>query len=133
MAKCFITGVDLPLEEAYILDIGAAHRALRNLRQRGATIERLIEQLSLQDDAEAYDIKTHTRTTRKNRRLVSRSVAEALSVTYPEESLFIVWTEYCRRRHKNKNSHGQVKESRADTHKPVTSQKKTSADLMRKN
>ncbi len=98
MAKCFITGVELPLEETYLLDIGPAFRALRDLRKRAASLERLVEQLSPVDDVEVYNPQKHETTSRKDRRLISPSVANALSDTYPEGELFVTWPEWRSRR-----------------------------------
>lgn len=98
MAKCFVTGVELPIEETYLLDIGPAFRALRDLRQRAASLERLVEQLSPLDDVEVYNPQKHETITRKNRRLISPSVANALSDAYPEEKLFVTWPEWRSRR-----------------------------------
>jgi hypothetical protein len=46
MPKCFLTGIEIPMENAYLLDCGAAQRALRNLKLRVAAVERIITQLS---------------------------------------------------------------------------------------
>lgn len=55
MAKCFVTGVEISLDEAYVLDGSAARRLLRDLRQRVASLQRLIEQLGSKDSADAVD------------------------------------------------------------------------------
>ncbi len=98
MAKCFITGVELNISNSYVLDISAAQRALISLRQRVASLERLIQQLSPRDNAEVYDVRKHQPVTKKFRRLVSAQVASALSATYPEETLFLRWGEWSARR-----------------------------------
>ena len=98
MAKCFLTGVELPLEETWVLDIPAAHRALRDLRQRVAAVERLIQQLSPREDVEIYDAKKRETFTRKDRRLINPSIAKALSAVYPEKDLFMPWAEWRSRR-----------------------------------
>jgi hypothetical protein len=98
MARCFITGVELKLEESYVLDITVAHRALRELRQQAASLERIIQQLGQRDDTEIFDRKKGEPAIRKDRRLVSPSVAEALSAAYPQKKLFIQWTEWRSRR-----------------------------------
>ena len=98
MAKCFITGIELPVVETSVLDISAAYRALRDLRQRVSVLERLIEQLSPKDDVDIYDVRIHDTVVRRDRRLVSPSVTQALSAAYPEGVLFITWTEWRSRR-----------------------------------
>lgn len=100
MIKCFMTGVELPIEKTYLLDIGEAHRALKHLRQRTASVERLIGQLGALDDVEIYDVKKHQNITRKDKRLVCESIARALADVYPEKNLFISWGEWRDRRAK---------------------------------
>lgn len=98
MAKCFVTGIELPLAETYVLNIAAAYRALRDLRQRVSVLERLIEQLSPKDDVHIYDPWKRDTVIRRDRRLVSPSVAQALSAAYPEGELFMTWSEWRSRR-----------------------------------
>jgi len=99
MAKCFLTGVDLEIEQAYILDLGAAFRACKDLRQRLATIERLIQQFGSLDDASVFDPKNRVYVTKKRHRLISSAMAQALSSAYPGERLFLSWSEWRSRRH----------------------------------
>ena len=97
MAKCFLTGIEAQVKEAYLLDRGAAQRALQGLKQRVQAVERLISQLGPKDEIEVFDPKTKTRKTRAQRRLVGPTVAAALSATCPEFPLFVRWTEYTAR------------------------------------
>ena len=97
MARCFITGIEVSLEDAYVLDLGAASRALRNLEQRVAAIARISEQLSPKDKSEVFSYKLNAAKVRQERRLVCRTVANALSATYPEAPLFVAWPELTRR------------------------------------
>jgi hypothetical protein len=94
MAKCFLTGIEVPLDKAYLLDRGAAQRALRNLRQRIAAVERLVSQLGPKDDVPVFDPKLKTTRTRLERRLVCPTVATALSSCYPEAPLFVSWCKF---------------------------------------
>lgn len=98
MAKCFFTGVESPAQEMFVLDITAARRALRDLHQRVAAVERLIEQLNLKDDVAVYNIKRRQATTVRMFRLVNQRVADVLSSTYPWGKLFITWEEFQARR-----------------------------------
>jgi len=98
MAKCFITGVELKISEAHVLDIYAARGALRDMRQRVSALERLIQQLSPSDDEEVYDAKKHKQITIKNRRLVSAEVAKALCAASPGNNVFLLWTEWYSRK-----------------------------------
>jgi hypothetical protein len=94
MAKCFLTGIEVPLDKAYLLDRGAAQRALRNLRLRIAAVERLVSQLGPKDDVPVFDPKAKTTRTRSERRLVCPTVATALSSSYPEAPLFVSWRKF---------------------------------------
>jgi hypothetical protein len=94
MAKCFLTGIDVPMENAYLLDQGATRRALRSLRERVAAMERLLAQFTPRDSVEVYDYKTRKPAVKPQRRLVCQSVALALSALYPETQLFITWPQF---------------------------------------
>lgn len=91
MAKCFFTGIDVPITQAYVLDLAAAYRALRSLRQRVSALERLIQQLGPRDDCEIFDSKTLEISIRKDRRVISPAVAKVLETTHPDACLFISW------------------------------------------
>jgi hypothetical protein len=82
----------------YVLDTAAVRRALRDLQKRIAAVERLMQQLNVKDDAEVYNFRSHQSRTIKEYRLVSLTVADALSVAYPWEKLFIPWNEWLERR-----------------------------------
>ena len=94
MAKCFYTGVELPVQEMLVLDAATARRAVRDLRQRLEAVERLIQQLHPKDPVEVYDVRNRQSITIKQFRLVSRAVAAVLSETYPWERLFLEWNEF---------------------------------------
>lgn len=98
MPKCFLTGIEIPMENAYLLDCGAAQRALRNLKLRVAAVERIITQLSPKDQTEVYDYKSKSTKVRPERRLVCQTVAAALSESYPESPLFVAWPAFKLRR-----------------------------------
>ena len=94
MAKCFLTGIDLELENAWILDRGGARRALRNLQERLAAVERIVTQLSPRDDVQVFNQRTETAKSHPQHRLVSKTVAGALSASYPEAPLFVAWRDF---------------------------------------
>ena len=98
MAKCFLTGIEIALENAYVLDRGTTRRALRNLRERLAALERLLAQLGPKDSVERFDPRSKTTKARAECRLVCPSVAAALAASYPESPLFITWKEFMNRR-----------------------------------
>lgn len=94
MAKYFITGVEVPIDETFVLDLAAAHRSLADLKQRLASIERIINQLGTNDDVERYDAQKRTTIFHKERRLVCKAIAEAMSAVYPGKALFIPHREW---------------------------------------
>lgn len=94
MAKCFITGLDVDMKDAYVLDVGAATRALRSLRQQTAALDRLVEQLSPKDEIEYFDVRRQAMWVRKDRRVVAPTVAQALSAAYQETPIFVPWPEF---------------------------------------
>jgi len=98
MPKCFLTGIEIPMENAYLLDCGAAQRALRNLKLRVAAVERIVAQLGPKDKTETYDYKSKSTKVRPERRLVCQTVAAALSESYPESPLFVAWPAFKARR-----------------------------------
>jgi len=98
MPKCFLTGIEVPMENAYLLDCGAAKKALHNLKLRVAAVERIVEQLSPKDRAEVFDYRSQRIEVRPERRLVCQTVAAALSTSYPESPLFVAWPAFKARR-----------------------------------
>jgi hypothetical protein len=94
MAKCFLTGIEMQMENAYLLDQGAARRALRSLKVRASVLERLLTQFTPKDSVEVFDYHTRKPSVRQERRLACQSVAVALSASYPETPLFITWPEF---------------------------------------
>ena len=94
MAKCFLTGIEMQMENAYLLDQGAARRALRTLKERASVLERLLAQFTPKDSVEVFDYHTRKASVRQQRRLACQSVATALSASYPESPLFISWPEF---------------------------------------
>jgi hypothetical protein len=98
MPKCFLTGIEIPTENACLLDCGAAKRALRDLKLRVATVERIMTQLSPKDETEVYDYKSKSTKVRPERRLVCQTVAAALAESYPESPPFVAWPAFTARR-----------------------------------
>lgn len=98
MAKCFMTGIEIQLDTACLLDCGAAKRAVLNLKQKLAALERLVSQLTPKDTVEVLNRRTGITKTHAQRRLVAPTVAAALSSAYPDNHLFVTWQELTTRR-----------------------------------
>jgi hypothetical protein len=98
MVKCYMTGVELPIDDAYLIDLGAAYRLLQQLRHHAAAVERLIAQLGSRDEVEVYDPVKKKKVVQMHQRLVSHAVSKVLGEIYPEKPLFIKWTDWKVRR-----------------------------------
>lgn len=97
MVRCFLTGAQFPIEEAFVLNRREAHALLDALKDRVASLRRLIDQLSPLDEEDNNAGLGHARPSayvRKKHRLVSRAVADALAPGCPEIRLFLDWPQY---------------------------------------
>lgn len=97
MVCCFMTGVQVSLEQAYVLNRREARDLLVVLKDRLAGLRRVIEQFSPLDDQDGYvDVPAAVRTgfAPKKHRLVCKAVAEALAPGFPEIKLFMEWPAY---------------------------------------
>lgn len=92
MARCYLTGVEIKLDDAFVLDLTTAHRTLRELKEKVATLERLIAQLGGTDRVPIPNRDGAGTYLRKDRRVISRSVALALGAVCPDRELFVPWT-----------------------------------------
>ena len=98
MIHCFLTGVEVPLEKALVLNRREARELLNALTDRIASLRRVIDQfapLDVEVDRGWADGQTdQINTARKRHRLVCRTVAEAFAPGFPEIKLFLDWPEY---------------------------------------
>jgi len=94
MPKCFMTGMEIRLEDAFILDRSEALRAMRELRGKLKALERLVAELGELEKVELPDKRTGKTFTRFDLRMVCLSVAQALSAIWAEKKLFIRWSEW---------------------------------------
>lgn len=94
MAHCYLTGVQFPLEEGYVLNRREVHHLLHTLRDRIGSLQHLIEQLAGLDDTPDEQWGGGGISIRQRHRLVCKAVAEALAPGFPEIELFRIWPEY---------------------------------------
>lgn len=97
MIHCFLTGVQFRLEEAFVLNRREAHDLLDALKDRVASLRRVIDQLSPLDEDDGNAAVAHPGRSgfaRKRHRLVCKAVADALAPGFPEIRLFLPWPEY---------------------------------------
>lgn len=95
-ARCFLTGIEFSLEQAFVLNRRGAHDLLDALRERVLSLQRLIDQFSPLDP---YEPRRASKMQKpgyvpKRHRLVCKAVADALSPGFPEIELFQRWPEY---------------------------------------
>lgn len=98
MPKCFLTGIEMRYEDARVLDLGAAMRALRDTKLKAEALEHLIEKLGRPDEVEIYDRRTQQVQKIERHRLICPTAASALSSSWPELPLIIRWQDYQTRR-----------------------------------
>ncbi|TFH50486.1 MAG: hypothetical protein E4H01_02275 [Lysobacterales bacterium] len=94
MPKCYMTGIEIRLDDAFILDRREASRALKELRGKQKALERLVAELGEVDRVELRDWRTGKTFTRIDSRMVCISVAQALSAIWSEKTLFVRWSEW---------------------------------------
>ncbi|MFN0164350.1 MAG: hypothetical protein ACKVQQ_24190 [Burkholderiales bacterium] len=97
MVRCFLTGVESSLEEAFVLNRRESRDLLAALRERVASLERVIEQFSPLDTDDGGSTAApgvRAGTARARHRLVCKAVADAMGAGFPEVRLFLPWPEY---------------------------------------
>ena len=97
MVHCFLTGVQVGLEDSFVLNRRQAHDLLNVLKDRVASLRRVVEQFSPLDKQDGYqDVPVARRAgfAPKKHRLVCKAVADALAPGFPEISLFMPWPAY---------------------------------------
>jgi len=107
MPRCYMTGVEIKLEEALILDRKEAYLALKEIRVRLKALERLVSELGQPERVEKKDRKTGQVFLRTDFRMLCPSVAEAFSSIWPEKQLFMRWSTWKSQR---KNRVGDIRE-----------------------
>ena len=99
MAKCFITGVEVPIQDCYSLNIGVAYKKIKELKYKLDALERLIIQLGTKDEIDAYDDTEHKTVKKHINRLICSNIAAAISANFQETKLFTSWNKYRSEKH----------------------------------
>jgi len=97
MVRCFLTGVEMTLEDALVLNRRDAHQLLARLHERAANLRRVIEQFAPLDEPTQFAVPPReppAQPLRKKHRLVCRAVEGLIAPAYPEVRLFLPWVEY---------------------------------------
>lgn len=101
MVRCFLTGANVPLENALVLNRRAAVDLLGTLKDRIVRLRRILDQFGPLD-ANEPDPDQHFKDRRasgsasapRRHRLVCAPVADMLASGFPEISLFVAWPHY---------------------------------------
>jgi hypothetical protein len=96
--KCHLTGVELQWDQAYVLNVGAARRAARDLRRRLLELEELLDGLAPRDRVEL--VSPRGRNVVWHHRVVSEECAVRLRLRWPTIPLFEPLADRVERRRK---------------------------------
>ena len=96
MVNCFLTGVQMHFDDAFVLnrrDVRNLHDALK---ERLASLRRLIDQFTPLDDHDKELLAAYRSVgaAPKKHRLVCKAVAATLATGFPEVNLFVSWPDY---------------------------------------
>lgn len=98
MVHCFLTGVQLDMDKAFVLNRREARDLLAALSDRLTSLRRLIDQFAPLDEGEEPDHgwqgQRRNAATRKRHRFVCKAVADAMAPGFPEINLFQTWPAY---------------------------------------
>lgn len=94
MARCWITNVEIAMDEAFVLDASEARRAIRDMEMTIRKITNLLEQYCVTDDVEFFDKKVGEKRKFKQHRLVCEAAAEMLGQVAPHHRLFVPWNQF---------------------------------------
>lgn len=97
MARCFLTGVQFQLEDAFVLNRRDSRDLLDALKERVANLRRVIDQFSPLDEDDCDMAVAHSGRagfSRKKHRLVCKAVADVIAPGFAEIRLFLPWPEY---------------------------------------
>ena len=97
MIKCYMTGVEVDLQDAYVLDLYEARMALRELSNRMQAVEKLVEAFGKPDIVEKIAWDNRTVLKKKQHRLLSQAIASALGEVCPGRALFVPFPELSRK------------------------------------
>jgi hypothetical protein len=97
MIHCYITGVQCEIKDSYVLNRREARDLLDRLKDRVASLRRVLEQLSPLDDVEAREFAMapkYMNFSAKKHRLVCKAVAKGMAPGFPEIKLFVTFEQY---------------------------------------
>ncbi len=102
MLKCYITGIEMNSETAYVLDIAKAMHIMRTLKNKYDGMEKMINELGVCDNVEIV-AKKGKRIKQRRRRLICKQLADAYCETYSEKNIFVSWKDWLARKNNNHN------------------------------
>jgi len=92
--KCHITGIFLQGDNAYVLDIAKAKRAIQELKNKAFLFEKLINDLGESDNFEIRDKRKGIKKMMRKRRLICDNLAIAYNKMYNGYEIFIPWKKF---------------------------------------
>jgi hypothetical protein len=105
MTQCFLSGVQCEISDAFVLNRREARDLLDRLKDRVASLERVVQQLSPLDVVAQYEFSPrakHGKFAPKKHRLVCKAVSEAMAQAFPEIKLFLPWKQYVQQSRKTR-------------------------------
>lgn len=102
MFKCYITGIELNNETAFVLNVAQAKLIMRALKDRYDGMGKMINELGVCDNVEII-AKNGKRIKQRRRRLICKQLAAAYCDTYSEKNIFVSWKEWLARKNNNNN------------------------------
>jgi hypothetical protein len=119
MIQCFFTGVQCEMSDTFVLNRREARDLLDRLKDRVASLERVVLQLSPLDEVvqdESSPWAKRSKFTYKKHRLVCKAVSEAIAQAFPEIKLFLPWGQYVEQ---SRNTRLQGSHNHPDLDKPA--------------
>ncbi|HQN74010.1 MAG TPA: hypothetical protein PLB16_11390 [bacterium] len=106
MMKCYATGLILNYENAFVLDLVEAKKLQRDLKNKLDALNKIIEVYNGIDEVEIENWRSGEITKKKCRRLVCKTVADALNQTDSGRTIFVKFDEYLKNRNSKFNKKG---------------------------
>ena len=106
MMKCYITGIELNKETAYVLNVSQTKQVMRELKNKYDGMGKMIFELGICDKVEIVD-KNGKKVKQRRMRLLCKQLADAYSETYSEKNIFVSWKDWLTR--KNNDHYGKNK------------------------
>ena len=102
MFKCYITGIELNADTAYVLNVARMKQIMRELKNKSDGMQKMINELGVCDNVEIV-AKNGKRINQRRRRLICKQLADAYCDTYSEKNILVSWKDWLARKNNNHN------------------------------